>query len=44
MASGNVEAAYATLQRVATENGKTMPKGRLVEPVNHNVCFLNFYR
>uniref|UniRef100_A0AC34PUU3 Major facilitator superfamily (MFS) profile domain-containing protein n=1 Tax=Panagrolaimus sp. JU765 TaxID=591449 RepID=A0AC34PUU3_9BILA len=36
MASGNTEAAYVTLQRVAKENGKTLPKGRLVEPANHN--------
>uniref|UniRef100_A0A915EIF3 Major facilitator superfamily (MFS) profile domain-containing protein n=1 Tax=Ditylenchus dipsaci TaxID=166011 RepID=A0A915EIF3_9BILA len=31
MASGRTKEAYQTLQRVARQNGKTMPKGKLVE-------------
>uniref|UniRef100_A0A7E4VKE4 MFS domain-containing protein n=1 Tax=Panagrellus redivivus TaxID=6233 RepID=A0A7E4VKE4_PANRE len=36
MASGDTEGAYSTLQRVARDNGMTMPKGKLVEHPNHN--------
>jgi MFS family permease len=36
MASGNTELAYATLQRVARDNGKTLPRGKLIEHPNHN--------
>jgi hypothetical protein len=37
MASGKTEEAYAILQRVAHYNGKTLPKGKLVERPNTNV-------
>ena len=40
MASGNTEAAYMTLQRVARENGKTMPRGKLVEHHTNNVSII----
>lgn len=47
MASGKTDEAYATLQRVARENGKVMLKGKLVENSNQNVSFEliagNFY-
>ena len=33
VAMGDMERALATLKRVADENGKPMPLGRLVEPV-----------
>ncbi len=31
MARGQVDRAYATLQRIAADNGKSMPLGRLVD-------------
>jgi MFS family permease len=41
MASGKTEEAYAILQRVAHYNGKTLPKGKLVERPNTNVTLCN---
>ena len=38
MTRGNRERALATLERIARENGKAMPKGKLMEP-SLKVCF-----
>ena len=38
VAMGDSDKALATLKRVADENGKPMPLGRLVEPVQQEVC------
>ena len=34
MTRGHTEKAMSTLQRIASENGKPLPPGRLVEPSN----------
>jgi hypothetical protein len=36
MASGRVEEACETLQRVAKQNGKSLPPGKLVQNFNNN--------
>uniref|UniRef100_A0A914EPS9 Major facilitator superfamily (MFS) profile domain-containing protein n=1 Tax=Acrobeloides nanus TaxID=290746 RepID=A0A914EPS9_9BILA len=36
MSSGKTDLAYETLQRVAKQNGKSLPKGNLVATTNHN--------
>lgn len=46
MASGKEEEAYAVLQSVAKQNGKTLPTGKLVQNVSHNVsiyCIMFLY-
>ena len=43
MTRGNSEKALATLQRIAKENGKPMPLGKLVEP-SGKVCIVGLYR
>jgi len=36
MSSGKTDLAYETLQRVAKQNGKSLPKGNLIATTNHN--------
>jgi hypothetical protein len=40
VAAGHPELAYATLKRIADDNGKPMPFGRLVEHKETEVIFI----